>query len=101
MRVRLLLGTVALSLAGCYRPVPNDGIRPVAGYDFEVRRPGGGYTKGQAAEFAVQDGTNRAELKDGRLTVNGKQYGPIADGAQILVDESGKVTVNGQSRSPE
>lgn len=70
-------------------------------YDFEVRRPGGGHTKGQAATFFVEDGTNTVELKNGRLSVNGKSHGVVAGGAKIVVDEGGKVTVNGQPRSPE
>jgi hypothetical protein len=79
MRVVLLLCAFTLSLVGCNRQVPTEGVRPIAGYDFEVRRPGGGHTKGQAATFSVDDNTNRVELKDGRLTVNDKGYGPIDD----------------------
>jgi len=101
MRGVLVTGAVALCLAGCNRPASTEAVSPVAGYDFEVRRPGGGHTKGQAASFSLQDGTNVAELKGGRLTVNGKGYGAIADGAKIVVDERGTVTVNGQTRSPE
>ena len=99
MRVVLLICAFTLSPAGCDRPAST--ARPIAGYDFEVRRVGGGYTKGQAATFSVEDDTNRVELKDGRLTVNDKRYGPIADGAKILVGENAAVTVNGQPRSPE
>ena len=101
MRASLLTVLAAATLAGCTRTAPSNSVPPVAGYDFEVRRPGGGHTKGQAATFSVQDGTNVVELKDGRLNVNGKTYGTIADGAKIVVDESGNVSVNGQTRSPE
>ena len=101
MRVVLLICAFMLSLAGCIRQAPTEGARPVAGYDFEVRRAGGGHTKGQSATFSIDDNTNRVQLKDGRLTVNGKEYGPIADGGKILVDENANVTVNGQPRSPE
>ncbi len=97
----VLLAIVALCFAGLQSTGIDSCVTPVAGYDFEVRRPGGGHTKGQAASFSVQDGTNTAELKDGRLTVNGKQLGAIPDGAKILVDENGIVTVNGQTRSPQ
>lgn len=88
-------------VAGCNRRAPAEAERPIAGYDFEVRRTGGGYTKGHGATFSVQDGSNVTELKDGRLRVNGKGYGAIADGAKIVVDENGVVTINGQARSPE
>jgi hypothetical protein len=101
MRVSLLTVLAAVTLAGCTRTAPSPSVPPVMAYDFEVRRPGGGHTKGQAATFTVEDGTNVVELKDGRLTVNGKSHGTIAGGAKIVVDEAGKVTVNGQPRSPE
>lgn len=101
MRASLLMILAVATLAGCTRTSPHSPVPPVLAYDFEVRRPGGGHTKGQAATFSVQDGTNSVELKDGRLTVNGKSYGKIADGAKIVVDEAGKVTLNGQPRSPE
>ena len=102
MRTFFLLVLAAVALAGCAkRKGPPSPAFPVLGYDFEVRRPGGGHTKGQAATFSVQDGTNKVELKDGRLTVNSMSYGKVADGAKIIVEESGKVIVNGETRSPE
>ena len=101
MRTGLFIAMVVAVLAGCNRPPPSPPVRPVAGYDFEVHRPGGGYTKGQAATFTVQDEANVVELKNGRLTVNGKQYGAIADNAKIVVKENGEVTVDGRDRLPE
>jgi hypothetical protein len=35
------------------------------------------------------------------VTVNGKTYGTVADGATIVVEENGKVSVNGKERLPE
>jgi hypothetical protein len=101
MRVSLLIIAATLTGAGCSRPQSHEAVRPVAGYDFEVHRAGGGRTTGNAATFSVHDGANVTQLKDGRLTVNGKGYGSIADGAKIVVDETGKVTINGQAHSPE
>lgn len=101
MRAVLTFFAIAVTFVGCNRSIPTEVAHPVAGYDFEVLRVGGGLTKGQAAEFSVQDGTNVTELKDGRLTVNGKRYGNIPDGKKILVDEDGAVTLDGQPRSPE
>ena len=95
------MAVATVFFVGCTRTSPHSPVPPVMAYDFEVRRPGGGHTKGQAATFSVEDGTNTVELKDGRLTVNGKAFGTIAGGAKIVVDEAGKVTVNGQPRSPE
>ena len=101
MRASVLTVLVAVALAGCTRTAPPNPVAPIIAYDFEVRRPGGGHTKGQAATFFVEDGTNTVELKDGRLTVNDKSYGTIAGGAKVHVDEAGKVSINGQPRSPE
>src|SRR5262245_7308764 len=93
--------SIALVLGGCGQTSQPGTAKPVAGYNFEVRGAGGAYTKGQAATFSAQAGANSAEVKDGKLSVNGKSYGVVADGATILVEESGKVTVNGQERRPE
>jgi hypothetical protein len=95
---------IALVLGGCSqtsRPGPGGTTTPVAGYNFEVRGAGGAHTRGQAATFSIQAGANSAEVKDGKLTVNGKSYGVVADGATILAEETGKVTLNGQERRPE
>jgi hypothetical protein len=100
-----LVTCVTVFLGGCNQP-PQPGagsgtVKPVAGYDFEVRGADGSYTKGQGATFSVQAGANSAEVKDGKLTVNGKAYGAVADGATIRVDGNGNVSVNGEERSPE
>jgi hypothetical protein len=95
---------VAVIGGGCSQPSPPGaagGTVPVAGYEFEVRGPAGSVTRGHAATFSVQSGHTSAELKDRKLTVNGKTYGTVADGATILVEENGKVSVNGKERLPE
>jgi hypothetical protein len=94
---------VAAIIGGCsQQPGAGGGtVKPVAGYDFEVRGAAGSFTKGQAATFSVQSGANSAEVKGRKLTVNGKAYGSVADGATILVEENGKVSVNGKERLPE
>jgi hypothetical protein len=101
----MLVTSVAVILGGCNEPSqPGAGggtVKPVAGYDFEVRGADGSYTKGQAATFSVQAGANFAEVKDGKLTVNGRAYGAVADGATIRVDGNSKVSVNGKERLAE
>ena len=39
-------------------------------------------------------------IKDGRLTVNGKDHGAVKSGDKVRVDEDGNVTVNGEARQP-
>ncbi len=102
-RTLLLALLFAPTLCGCNRPSPTDsGVAssPVVGYQFEVRGKGA-FTKGQAVTFSVQAGTNTASLEMGRLTVNGRSYGVVADGAKILIEENGKVLVDGEERRPE
>jgi hypothetical protein len=73
-----------------------------ANYKYEVRGKGGMISRGQGESLtATWDGNEVLSVKDGRLTVNGKSYGPLKDGDSILVNEEGKVTVNGVSRTPE
>ncbi len=97
--------SVAVIVGGCSQPsqpgAASGTVKPVAGYDFEVRGAAGSFTKGRAATFLVQSETSSAEVNDGKLTVNGKAYGTVADGAAILVEENGKVSVNGKERLPE
>jgi hypothetical protein len=97
----ILVASLAVTFGGCSQPSQSDTVKPVAGYDFEVRGADGSHSKGQAATFSVQAGANSAAAKDGKLTVNGKAYGVVADGATIRVDESGKVSVNGKERLPD
>jgi hypothetical protein len=101
----IIVVSVAVIGGGCSKPSPS-GVsggtgKPVAGYDFEVRGAAGSFTRGQAETFSVQSGASSAEVKDRKLTVNGKAYGTVADGATILVEENGKVLVNGKERLPE
>jgi hypothetical protein len=42
-----------------------------------------------------------ATLMAGRLTVNGKSYGAISDGATVIVEDDGRVLVNGVEVKPE
>jgi hypothetical protein len=101
----VIVVSVALLLGGCGQSPPagsgDKAVHPVAGYEFEVRGADGAHTSGHAETFSVQAGANSAEVKGGKLTVNGKAYGAVADGAKIIVDVNGKVTVNGDESLPE
>jgi len=102
MRALYLLIAVLMAVTcGCDRSPPTVAAKQAASYKFEVRGPGGVYNRGDAGSFSVTSGQTTASLQDGRLTVNGKSYGQMKDGDSILVEESGKVSVNGTARSPE
>jgi len=38
---------------------------------------------------------------DGKLTINGKEYGTVKVGDKVRIDKSGAVTVNGTPRAPK
>src|SRR5262245_38492016 len=93
----LVAAAVAMCLAaGCARPVR----APAANYSYEIRSEGG-FTKGQGSSIGAFADGNRLEIRDGRLTVNAKRYGPLMDGDSILIEKDGTVFVNGQKRDPE
>jgi hypothetical protein len=50
---------------------------------------------------SVQSGKYFTEFKDGKLTVNGKPYGAVEDGATVVIEENGKIMINGKERLPE
>ena len=70
-----------------------------AGHYLEMRA-GDSFSTGQGEELSAQCGSNTAEIKGGKLTVNGKPYGTVVGGTKILIHD-GKVFVDGKERSPE
>ncbi len=95
----LTVGLLSL-LAGCYQPAPP---APAAvNYSYTLRYNGGQtFGIGSAANIDTKAGDNRLQIDGGRLTVNGKSYGPLADGDRVLVEIDGTVSVNDQKREPE
>jgi hypothetical protein len=72
-----------------------------ARYRYEVLGANGTVQRGEAGEFSLTGGSIAVAVRGGRLTVNGKGYGPLQDGDLIRVAEDGHVTVNGTPRPPE
>jgi hypothetical protein len=101
-----LLLAAALA-AGCSRsnptptaaaPGPESAVGP--SYSYEVRGEGA-VSHGTASEpLSVSAGKNALTIKDGRLTVNGKDYGTVKSGDSIVVDRDGQVSINGAKREP-
>ena len=69
------------------------------GHYLEMRA-GDSFSKGHGEELSAQCGGNTAEIKGGKLTVNGKPYGTVVGGTKILIHDA-KVFVDGKERSPE
>jgi hypothetical protein len=109
--MKYVIGTRTLLIAlmfavGCQRSDAPKGSAPSevpvksVSYKYEIRG-GGTFASGEAETIQATVGKNVLLVQDGRLTVNGKAYGGLKDKDMIVVDESGKVTVNGQTRFPE
>jgi hypothetical protein len=97
----LLLGIAVLTACGCGPSTPPPPpAKPPSGYTFEVHGAGGS-TKGQSLDFRIQRNETSVEMKGGRLAANGKDYGAVTDGAAIVVEESGRVLVNGKELTPK
>jgi hypothetical protein len=84
--------------SGCTRPTAN---APLPGYQYEVKGEDGSSNKGMAEELDVTAGKNRLQIKDGKVTANGKAFGSVKRGDSVLLDRDGKLSVNGEQRSPE
>lgn len=98
MRTVLVLFMLGVLFLGC-RPTTTSPAKPPAGYTIEIRGAGG-YSTLHGTGFSLQRNDISAEMKAGRLTVNDRDYGPVADGAKIVVDETGRVTINGVEQTP-
>jgi hypothetical protein len=110
MRSPFLLLAVAAGLAGCGRgPSAGKAVGNVGGIACEVRGHGGGVTSDVRSEtrgtahtargvFAA--GGNKLVVEDGRIVANGRPYGTAKSGDSVLLDEQGRLSVNGQERQP-
>jgi len=101
LRTLLIVLALGICLAGCSRPVQPSSppIGMPATYLVEVH--GGSFTQtaGGSTIYAGA-GLNYAKVENGRLTVNGEDYGVLANADEIVVKEDGVVTVNGTVRKP-
>jgi hypothetical protein len=43
-------------------------------------------------------GKNKLRVQGGRVTANGKEYGPVKSGDSVLLDTDGTVSINGEKR---
>jgi hypothetical protein len=98
----------ALGLAGCNGPSGSGAAKPGAepssakgtinGVSYEVRGSGDSRSVagGDSSEFIA--GTNKLQVQGGRVSANGKDYGPVKSGDSVLLDADGTLTINGEKR---
>jgi len=90
--------SLALFTAGCgSRSFPPG---PAASVSYEVRGEGS-VTKGTTETGSFMVAKNSLELYGGRITANGKSYGSFKTGDAVLLDEQGRLFVNGAERTSE
>lgn len=89
-----------IAAAGCSQAPPPTQVKPILGYKFKVVRSGG-YTSGEALTFTIQSDLSFVEMKNQRLTIDCKSFGKIPEGATILVEEDGRVLINGAEKTAE
>ena len=104
----VLCGVAWLALTGCNSRGGSGASASVSsstgsvnGISWEVRSHGGNVASiGDKDSAHITCGLNDVVIKDGRLTVNGKDHGAVKSGDKVRVDEDGNVTVNGEARQP-
>jgi hypothetical protein len=102
--VNLLIATALVGLVGCNNhqpPLPVAKAPIAASYKYKVKSSSGAVSMGEGASFTANTEQTTMSVQDGHLIVNRKGYGRLNDGDSIVVDENGRVTVNGSERSPE
>jgi hypothetical protein len=73
--------------------------RSVRGVSLEVRGVGSVNANPNAGEGASQSaGPNTVQIRGGRAVVNGRDGGTLRPGDSVLVDEQGRLFVNGRER---
>jgi len=70
-------------------------------YHFEVRRDGGAWAAGGGIEIHYKDQFAQILVIDGHLSANGRGYGAVPDGSKIILEDDGRVLVNGEEKQPE
>jgi hypothetical protein len=106
MKMGALVGSLLLSLfvLGCGKapPAERDSSRVVVnGVEYTIAGARENNVDVVNGELRYSGGGLTVSARGGRLTVNGKRYGPVRAGDRVAVDREGTVTVNGGRREPE
>ncbi len=93
-----------LQSAGCGAANPAKNAPPpvhhasVNGIRFEIHGAVGANIEIVNNEVKVTNGPNAFSIKDGRLSLNGAERGPIKSGDTVVLDSGGQLFVNGEMR---
>lgn len=99
----LPLAVAAVTLAGCGSPTAQWKYTPPApdtGVIYEMHGDGK-VMSGRAETGSFTWGGQSLEIKDQRVLANGKDYGPVKTGDVIVLGTDGKLSVNGEPRTPQ
>ena len=66
-----------------------------------IELPKGGSIQTSLTDFTGNVDGYKINVRAGQLTVNGKDYGSVKAGDRAKIEDSGKVTVNGEERIPQ
>lgn len=95
----VIVFVVVVALAGCSKSEPPINID--IGRSVSVEFPNGGsLVLGLTGEVKAKNSGVDVLLKDGRVSIDGKDYGTLKAGDKVKIEASGKVTVNGEERRP-
>jgi len=88
------LWCVCLALPGCESGGIAEGS--VNGISYEVH--GGRGLEINDNAIKISSGKNVLEIKDGRVSLNGKDRGPIKSGDSLVLNAESQLSVNGEKR---
>jgi hypothetical protein len=106
-RFRVIVLALALAGCGCTKtPAPattpelSGSQGSSQGISWTMRGHGDVKSIAKPDGFEASIGQNKLEVKGDKLYFNGKEYGTVKSGDEIVLDENGTLTVNGEKREP-
>jgi hypothetical protein len=94
----LLVGVVMLLGPGCDKGSSTGPPTVPAQYSWEVRSETGQFAYGGGNSGSIQVDKGSLEVRDGKVTANGKDGGTLKPGDKVVLDKDGKLFVNGEER---
>ncbi len=88
-----------VGLFGCTSSTPTFHIHTghTEGVSYEIR--GSGHvseSRSANGDIEATLGSNRLAIKGGHVLANGKNYGPVKKGDEVVLDATGQVSLNGK-----
>jgi hypothetical protein len=96
--VAMLMGLVMMPGLGCDKGPSTAPPAVPAQYSWEVRSETGQFAYGGGNSGSIQVDKGSLEVRDGKVTANGKDGGTLKPGDKVVLDKDGKLFVNGEER---